>query len=615
MSERVPPPAPPPRPAPGPPHVPPPRPPAPDEVNSAAGAREFDPTTRLRCAAWQDARFRDRVLVERWEHRYRAEGREPGLHAAAVVAECRRARATLTTAGILVAAAVALMAFFNIGFSASAALFGIVAAFVLRGQRGGSAEPGGLEDGRARRGHPFVRAFLIYGGLNIALQILLGVFGVLGFLSDVSGTEYAESVHGGEPEVGIGGLLPWPAAAAVLFALLVGIGYWTHVRRNSALNAIVNDGIRNFSHYAAASGVGSVPVGFYSSFSPFVGAGIRLTPWPLTLDLRPARTPGGVAATAAGGSGAPGPTGTNSTPGTTGANRMAPGLPPGPELVEVLYQALRRDLGRLGEPGGPASTHRGVDVADCVFVSGLRHRPPGEVSGMMRANGGAGPLRPEWVRALVHNSHERARHFIEAGVAMWEGQVVLTAFVKLSVHGGSLRIEGETFVMPPISPRYGVSGRALPTGHGGGHGELLWSACAALLPDSAAAIGEAWRDQASRRREWKLRREYARTLGAGLIDFSPRISIRRLAGDDNFRQLFQDHDVQRLSRAITKRCLTSLADGLRNQGYDTRDLEGIVQNINLGLQNFGGSTSVNGIFSVGGDNTINQTPAPQPAKS
>lgn len=92
-----------------------------------------------------------------------------------------------------------------------------------------------------------------------------------------------------------------------------------------------------------------------------------------------------------------------------------------------------------------------------------------------------------------------------------------------------------------------------------------------------------------------------------LVDYAPRISIRELAADPHYQQLFQRHDVQRVTGAVTKRCLTSLVRVLKDNGYDTGELEGAAHNITIGMQNFG-TANVDGVVSAGTDNAISQQP-------
>ncbi|NKZ00253.1 hypothetical protein [Nocardiopsis alborubida] len=49
--------------------------------------------------------------------------------------------------------------------------------------------------------------------------------------------------------------------------------------------------------------------------------------------------------------------------------------------------------------------------------------------------------------------HERARHFLEIGVSMWESQVVVTVFVCLSTQEGLLHIAGPTMHRSPLTNR------------------------------------------------------------------------------------------------------------------------------------------------------------------
>ncbi|NYI95242.1 hypothetical protein HNR12_001519 [Streptomonospora nanhaiensis] len=583
-------------PQPPPPQQPPPspQPPPPRGVDDIAGVSEFDPTTVLRCAAWQDVDFRRRVLAERQDHAYRALSREPGLDPRAVVAECARARRAASVAGAALASLWVPLLFVHL----VVALL-VLAAFALvtlTAFQQGTGQPGFR--GTALQG----KAMSVAAGAVLLMCVV--VAGYVAYMAaappepDPWTTPESDPYAPGaaDPDApAVFRIMPWPAALACYAVGAFVIALWYHQRRGAAVEDILR---QDGGERASASGVGTVPVGFFSRFNPFIGTGVRYQEWPLTLDLRPARAPGDT--------GEPGDTHGGEAGGAHGTPSRS-----GPALVEALYEGLRTDLRRLGAEDGGRATPRPVDVADCVFLTGRRTHTPETVRDAL-VDPATGALRPEWVAEFIRGSHERARHFLEAGVSMWDGQIVVTAFVRLSVHGGSLRVEGETFVMPPIDPRHMA---AVDAGTESG-GRRALTALRRLLPDLGGFVTELVSHNLTRWRAERFAADYRRHLREGrtYIDFAPRLSIREAAAGTDYRQLFQLHDVRRVSGAITKRCLTSLSRALKREGYDTSDLDGIVQNINLGLQQFGGTATFSGPVSVGPRSTATQSLADSPKR-
>ncbi|MFJ9554804.1 hypothetical protein ACIRPH_13380 [Nocardiopsis sp. NPDC101807] len=558
-------------------------------VEHAAGAPEYDSTARLSAAAWQDPAFRADVLRERVENPHRTLPREPGLDAARVTEECRKARDVRATAGALFLGAVVVLSLFN--FPASLIALVLVGALVAAARRRREGE-----DASRRRG-----GCLVLLATAVTVVLLVTVLLPVLVLSESAFLLGLDPYGAGPTEIsdpgGLGDVLPLWAALLILLGATVGIGFWVRRRTNAALRAIR---VRA-EHPRRDSGVGTVPVAFYNDLTPFVGVGEPYASWPVTLKLFPARDGAEAAEHNAGGADAahapaedapaedvpaedvpaedvPADADTGTGP---GAEDAAPPLA-GSALIERLYDRLRTEVPRLtGTEGMGTSTRREVEVADCVFLPGRRQDDITRLAPVLIDQQGW-RLREEWVSGFVDAFHERARHFVEIGVSMWESQVVVTFFVRLTTQGGLLNIEGETLVMPPVSPSYQVPEGPLPVGPDPAEVEqLLGSAFIGVLDDLRTNPAEAvaWIRSRNAAAESRNLHAWARAHKE-FVDYSPRMGVRHRAAAPELSQLFQAHDVVRVTRAIPEKVLICVRDVLREAGYDTEQVRRIINNVN-----------------------------------
>lgn len=598
-------------------------------VEVAAGSPQYDSTTRLSCAAWTDAAFRADVLRERQENINRTLAREPGLDAARVTEECRRARDVRATAGAWFLGLAVVLLIFH--------FFAGITALILSAVLGAVARYRARQGSKARLGCAAWLLILVVGSFLVTAVFgaLLEPFAGSGASDPFGSSDPYDSFGGSDASqgagyVGIGALIPTWLAFLLLFGALVGLGYWVRVRTNTALRSIR----ARAAHPWRGSGVGTVPVAFYSDFLPFVGAGVPYESWPVTLKLFPVTTVNehappsgedeadgaddGAADDDARGEAAPrGGDGAGDGHGGDGdgregavqdPDRVVPSVA-GAALVERLYDRLRREMPLLtGTEGAQTTTRREVEVADCVFLPGVRQD---DVTALAPAliDTERWAMREEWVSGFVEAFHERARHFLEIGVSMWESQVVVTVFVRLTTQAGLLRIEGETLVMPPISPDYEVPYGPLPVGSGPGEvGQLVWAAVRGVPEDLWSLPAEALAWNRSRVATKANNQLYAWARAhQDFFDYSPRMGIRARAATTRLDQLFQAHDVRRVTATVPEKVLVCVRDVLREAGYDTGQVARIIQNINNYGARFSGGRHSFDRSSFGSGNVHNHT--------
>ncbi|WP_150236777.1 hypothetical protein [Nocardiopsis quinghaiensis] len=579
-------------------------------IEAVAGAPDTrDATSLLSYAAWTDAAFRADVIRERVENPHRTPAREPGLDAEAVVEECRRARNVRAIAGAGFIGAALVLVPFNLPAALTALLTALLAVLL-----GPAAPYRAVLVGGRPPGNVLGWLVLTVIACVVGLYFVWPYFsGLLSAPSPGSGVEALPEGYDRLPDPdadtygsAVGGLIPFWLALLLLLAVTVGIGYWMRSRTNITLNSIREHAETPWR----SSGVGTVPVAFYNGFMPFVGTGVHHGSWPVTLELAPLEKDRPHAPEEPAGTADPAAVLSTAPDGHSGDDpaRKAPSVTDA-ALVEGLYARLRTELPKLsGTEEVRSGTRREVEVADCVFLPGLRQDDVTDLVPVL-VDPDRRKLREEWVSGLAGASHERVRHFLEVGVSMWEGQIVVTAFVRLSVRGGLLHIEGETMILPPVSREYRIPSDPLPTDlEPGDMPQLLWESFLGVVNDlwNNSAETAAWlrsRYAADRNRG---KHDRAREHGE-FFDYSPRMGLRERSATGKFQQLFQSHDVRRVTRGIQGKVLSCVLDVLKEAGYDTGEVSQVIQNIhtNYNSQVFGGQQNITGPNANVAETTFN----------
>ncbi|MBB5122928.1 hypothetical protein AF335_20360 [Streptomyces eurocidicus] len=535
-------------------------------VKAQAGGRPGDATALLRGAAHTDRAFRDKVIAELAEHPYRVPPPSYGVDLVAVLKECLFARRRAARRGALMLVLPLPLLAVDAAGALMPLLLVLITRFWLFVAR---VVTGALERGAARTGSE--RA--VRGG-----RVLTGVLWLLVVVF------LASRVLGG-----LGGLVADGTGRHLLTALLVLAG-WTVVaavdlyRRTCLLHLLATgraparpDGHgRTAARFRQLARQQADPDVIYSDYAPFVGAGIEMDSWSFAIEL---------------------------LPDTDRADRPSPGErlekrppePPAELTVPAVHARIRAELLRLGEAGRyPGDRLHGIHVDDYVMKSGRRLGPAADWSGTgpgtafhrmapfaRRAAAvelGLAPGAPVpatwWPDSLDVAAEERLRHYLAARVGSWEDEVVLTVFSRVQLQGGLLFLESRAFLLPPIARTYHALDDVMPPA------DLAdWAALVRQALGSAVVLaGEAPRDLVrgprtsaltTRNEDWYTR--MCRT--DRVVDHGPRYSVRELAAEPHYQQLFQEMDVARFLTGISTRTVTAVRGCLRDAGYRTSEYD------------------------------------------
>jgi hypothetical protein len=320
-------------------------------------------------------------------------------------------------------------------------------------------------------------------------------------------------------------------------------------------------GPKSFKPAAAPDASARPNVVVYGAFSPFVGSGQDLGGWSFAVNLEHGKTDFSTEE-------------------------------PKPFDVEALYETLRRGFERLALPRLTIEDRLYVDGCsirdDAAFLPGMLHRPVTEVE-----------------RGVVDHYRTRpgraARHYLCLEVTDWNGELVLSTFLRLQKTDSKLFIETSNFLLPPLKETYySVDKRsaqpALQRLMGWAvKSVFMFPVLVIALP---AAIGVAISratEPGKRRREVEQDPRY---------NYGAKQSIRELGTSNNWRIYFQKLDKEMHAKIIQQQLLDVFVDFLDDHGIDTSEIKNRGTHIlNNGVIVSGGSVSAQGLAVGAGAQT------------
>lgn len=274
-----------------------------------------------------------------------------------------------------------------------------------------------------------------------------------------------------------------------------------------------------------------------------------------------------------------------------------------PFTTGEIVEHLKKSIQDLASTAHSETSLPGLTVRDHVFIDGTYVvNIPGVLSS---------PLPDTVLRNIMANPREEARYHIACQVESWEGELVTTVFVHISLQGRTLYVEFSTYALYPTPPHFHVIDEI----GGTGPRAALRMARRGLseLPDVLGAprrIAAAPKDlvnahRAQRDVSEKIRKRH---------DIGARVSAKEIAWkttgknqdqaavtrrsrlDQDDTSYFQSLDVYRHSKIIERRLLAGIEEFLKSKEVDTSEFtERAVAILNYGMMNIGR----NGVNIVG----------------
>jgi hypothetical protein len=326
---------------------------------------------------------------------------------------------------------------------------------------------------------------------------------------------------------------------------------------------------------------------FRGESSPFVGSGVNVDSWHLTLDVskrvmpehgRRAMDPDGKVA----------------------ARAPAPKPITGADLQEALLETMPQRISPRPSSGNRLYVRGGSNALSVpLFRIGPIEKDPIEAINFRRP---VTRIPEDRVRQYLHEPTEAARVYTYFEHSAWGGQVVVTLFVRAFVSNQTMFVEGLVYALRPLQRQF-YAVRGLPVDRRTEVSSLLSAAFAEALPLLVAAPGQvvstllAGRVARSRLASTEAEIERRRD-----IDFGARSSLREQVANYNLGDSFAAADEQMFYQIFNRRAMECIGLFLENNGVDLAEFNGQAGSI------IGGTTSkAASIYGAAVDNGITST--------
>jgi len=272
----------------------------------------------------------------------------------------------------------------------------------------------------------------------------------------------------------------------------------------------------------------------YSGFSPFVGSGTDIGGWSFTLDM------------------------------SKGKEEMRIAQKPESFTVEELYSYIDSDIKKLHL--------QGTSIQDKIFVNGQEIRGDERfLPDLFRR-----PLTQvdsSTLKEFVGGQSDGIRHYKCIRIISWQGEIILSVFLRFLKLRQNLFVEASYFFLPPLKQEYRKIDGIQPN--------PTWRQLIQILQETFVkslflfpfAIfllsGELFRPLA----RWNQRRSNRRLIRENpMFDYGASTSIRELAASNLYSHYFQKLDKEMYLKLIERQILDSIINFLDAHNIDTSDL-------------------------------------------
>jgi hypothetical protein len=287
---------------------------------------------------------------------------------------------------------------------------------------------------------------------------------------------------------------------------------------------------RQLQRIAAAETIGNVTL--YSGFAPFRGYGTARSNWSFALDIT--RPPASM-----------------TRPGQRGQPR--------PFSALEVYDCVKAGLQGLDLPG--------IELTDRLFVNS---RDIHDDRRFLPEPGGAPvtSIGTELMRQMLAVPEEWARPYLTISMTSWQGDLVVTTFIRFLVSGTDLFVEAAHSVVPPLRAEFKAIDERDPGPDAGEFFALAGLTLASTLPRLLISGPRIIHEMRANGRREKKRRRVEETR-----DYGALVSVRELAADTQWQRYFQIFDDERFVKVIEQRIFRSLVEFLKEHNVDTSTLE------------------------------------------
>jgi hypothetical protein len=299
----------------------------------------------------------------------------------------------------------------------------------------------------------------------------------------------------------------------------------------------------------------------YSGYSPFVGSGIDVGGWSFTLNIY------------------------------KGKEEIEKVLTPELFTIHELYSRIDSDIRKIN--------FNQTSIQDKIFVNGqdIRFNERILPNPFNRPNTRIDPL---YFKELIESESDTIRHYKCIRVIGWQGEIILSVFLRFVKLRQNLFVEVSYFLLTPLKEEYRKIDEMQPS--------PTWRKLFELIRDSlvrslflfpfailflSEEIFRPWNLSKQRKLNRRLIRENLR------FDYGAVTSIRELASSNSYHHYFQELDKEMFLKIIEKQIFDSITDFLDDHHIDTSELRSRQNTVlNNGVIISGGSVSTEN-FTVG----------------
>ena len=318
---------------------------------------------------------------------------------------------------------------------------------------------------------------------------------------------------------------------------------------------------------------------FRGESSPFVGSGVNIDNWHLTLDISKRATP------------------KHARDGSTDSEF---GPITGADLQEALLATMPQRITPRPSAGHRLYVRGGSNALSVpLFRIGPTEKDPVEALNFRRP---VTRIPEAQVSQYLHEPSEAARVYTYFQHSAWGGQVVVTLFVRAFVSNQTMFIEGLVYALRPLQRQF-YSVRGLPTDRRTEVSSLLATSFAEALPLLLAAPGQVVSSLLSgrltRARSLVTESEIERRRD---IDFGARSSLREQVANYNLSDSFAAMDERMFYQIFNRRAMECIGLFLESRHVDLAEFNGQAGGI------IGGTTGkAASIYGAAVDNGISPT--------
>jgi hypothetical protein len=304
----------------------------------------------------------------------------------------------------------------------------------------------------------------------------------------------------------------------------------------------------------------------YSGFSPFVGAGSDLGGWSFAIDLE--RGKQGVAK-----------------------------QDPRPFELDELYDHVSKVLEDLKFPN--------LRMKRKLFVSGLYVRSEPD---FLRSiyDQPVDNVPDDVVTRFADNSSRQVRHYLSVEIVDWNGEIVISFFLRFQKISTKLFVELSAFLLPPLRIDYYNIDKVYPKRRF----KDLWGVCIAAMFQAPfllalAPLATLGRFRAMVTQRGERSRLHDLVKADQLFDYGAKASLREIAAGAEWRVYFQKLDKEMHHKILQQQLLDTLVDFLDEHGIDTSEIkERTTHILNNGVIVSGGSINAQGLAVGEGAQTM-----------